>query len=113
MNEKKNVKVEEMFEEDTELFEEEFEDEEFEELKGKAFKFGQKLGQITSSKAYKIGKKVLKAGAVVAAGYVVYKKGFEAGESSAIVNALDNNLSDESESETEDFEEMVGLTEEK
>ena len=68
--------IDEMLEEDDELFELEDDD-----MKQKAFNLGVKLGQIKSSKPFKIGTKIVKGAALAAVVAYAYKKGVDHGMS--------------------------------
>ena len=84
--------IDEMLEEDEELFELEDDD-----MKQKAFNLGVKLGQIKSSKPFKIGTKIIKGAALAAVVAYAYKKGIEAGVDSIEIKDIDSDPYDDPE----------------
>ena len=84
--------IDEMLEADEELFEMEDDN-----MKQKAFNLGVKLGQIKSSKPFKIGKRIVKGAALAAVVAYAYKKGVEAGVDSLEIKDIDSDPYDDPE----------------
>lgn len=84
--------INEMFEEDEEMFEADFEENKI-DTNSKAYKVGQMIGKVTNSRAFKIGTKIVEAAAAGAVLIYAYKKGYDDGVDS--VNAIEPSTFEE------------------